>query len=410
MDAIDLAILAGVGLLYAVFSGWLDRTVLTPAIVFLTAGIVLGNAVLGWFDVAATGPSLRLIAEATLALVLFADASKIDLRRLRREIALPARLLGIGLPLTILVGTAAALVLLPGLAPIEAILLAIAVAPTDAALGAPVVADERVPLRIRQSLNVESGLNDGLCVPLLLIALAFASAEGGGETEPLRLVVEEIGFGVVGGLLAGGLGALALHTALTRRWVARAWESVVPLTIIGLAYGLATILHGSGLIAAFIAGLAFGTIASTREERSTELTETIGGAASAVTFLVFGAAIIPHVLRDVGWGPIAFGVAALTLVRMLPVAIAVLGLHARLPTIAFVAWFGPRGLASIVFAVLILQAGPMPGLEVIIATITVTIILSVYAHGLTALPLTDRYVAWRAAHPPRVETAAVEHV
>ncbi len=188
---------------------------------------------------------------------------------MRREIALPARLLGIGLPLTIVVGTAAALVVLPGLAPIEAILLAIAVAPTDAALGAPVVADERVPLRIRQSLNVESGLNDGLCVPLLLIALAFAAAEGGGETEPLRLVVEEIAFGVIGGLLAGGLGALALHTALTRRWVARTWESVVPLTIIGLAYGLATILHGSGLIAAFIAGLAFGTIASAREERST---------------------------------------------------------------------------------------------------------------------------------------------
>jgi sodium/hydrogen antiporter len=409
MDAIDLAILAGVGLLYAVFSGWLDRTVLTPAIVFLTAGIVLGNAVLGWFDVAATGSVLRLIAEATLALVLFADASKIDLRRLRREIALPARLLGIGLPLTIVIGTAVALVVLPGLAPIEAILLAIAVAPTDAALGAPVVADERVPPRIRQSLNVESGLNDGLSVPLLLIALAFASAEGAGEAEPLRLVIEEIGFGVIGGLVAGGLGALALHAALTRRWVARTWEPVVPLTIIGLAYGLATMLHGSGLIAAFIAGLAFGTIASAREERSAELTETIGGAASAVTFLVFGAVIIPHVLQDVGWGPIVFGVAALTLVRMLPVAIAVIGLHARLPTIAFVGWFGPRGLASIVFAVLILQAGPMPGLDIIIATITVTIALSVYAHGLTALPLTDRYVAWRAANPPRAQAVGMEH-
>ena len=178
--------------------------------------------------------------------------------------------------MTIAAGTAVALVVLPGLTPVEAILLAIAVAPTDAALGAPVVADERVPLRIRQSLNVESGLNDGLCVPLLLIALAFASAEGGGETEPLRLVIEEIGFGVVGGLLAGGLGALALRAALARGWVSRSWESIVPLTLIGLAYGLATILHGSGLIAAFVAGLAFGTIASAREERSAELTETIG--------------------------------------------------------------------------------------------------------------------------------------
>jgi NhaP-type Na+/H+ or K+/H+ antiporter len=183
----------------------------------------------------------------------------------------------------------------------------------------------------------------------------------------------------------------------------------VPLATIGLAYGLATVLHGSGLIATFIAGLTFGAIASAREERSAEVTETIGGAASAVTFLVFGAAVIPVVLQDVGWGSIAFGVAALTLARMLPVAIALLGLRARLPTIAFVGWFGPRGLASIVFAVLILQAEPTPGLDVILATITVTIILSVYAHGISALPLTDRYVAWRTSNPPRPTPAGVEH-
>lgn len=409
MEAADLAILATVGMLYAVVSGRLARTVLTSAIFFLTAGILLGDAVLGWFSVRADGAALRAIAETTLALVLFADSSRIDLRLLRREIAVPARLLGIGLPLTIAASTVAALLLVPGLTLVEAALLAIAVAPTDAALGQTVVSDERVPSRIRQGLNVESGLNDGLCVPLLLIALAFASAEGGGDTEPVRLVVEEIGFGVVGGLVAGVLGAAALKFGRVRGWVAAAWAPLVPVATTGLAYGLASMLHGSGLIAAFTAGLAFGSIASAREQEIAEMVETIGDGFSAVTFLVFGAAIVPLMLDAVGWASFAFVAVALTAARMLPVAIALLGLQVRAPTVGFVGWFGPRGLASIVFAVLILQAEPIPNLEVILATITLTIVVSVYAHGVTALPLTENYVAWLRAHPrPEPATPTLE--
>ena len=299
MEAIDLTILAAAGMAYAVLSARLGRTILTPAIFFLSAGILLGDAVLGWFTVEASGAALRLIAETTLALVLFADASRINLRLLAREIAVPARLLGIGLPLTILAGIGVALLVLPGLSLVEAALLAIAVAPTDAALGQTVVSDERLPSRIRQGLNVESGLNDGLCVPLLLIALAVASAEGGGDTEPVRLVLEEIGFGVVGGLVAGALGAFALRIGRERGWTAAAWAPLVPLAATGMAYGLATVLHGSGLIAAFTGGLAFGAIASAQEEKAAEMIETVGDAFSAATFLVFGAAIVPgHARRD----------------------------------------------------------------------------------------------------------------
>ena len=399
MDATDLAILAALGLVYAVVSGRLGRTIFTSAIVFLTAGIVLGDAFLGWFTIGASGVTLRLIAESTLALVLFTDASRIDLRRLRRELAVPVRLLAIGLPLTIVAGVGAALLTLPGLAVVEAALLAIAVAPTDAALGAAVVSDERVPSRIRQGLNVESGLNDGLCVPLLLIALAFVSAEGGGETAPIQLVVEEIAFGVLGGVVAGSLGAVALRAARERDWVANVWAPVVPLAIVGLAYGLATVLHGSGLIATFVAGLAFGTILSGSDEETRGVAETLGGVMAPFTFLMFGAAVVPITLSGLTWASVIFAVLALTVVRMVPVTLALLGLGARLPTVAFVAWFGPRGLASIVFAVLILQGGPIPHLELILEAITVTIVLSVYAHGVTALPLTDRYVAWATAHP-----------
>ena len=409
MEALDLTILAAVGMLYAVVSARLGRTVLTSAIFFLSAGILLGEAVLGWFVIEADGSALRLIAETTLALVLFADASKINLRLLRREIAIPARLLGIGLPLTIVAGAAAALLVLPGLSVVEAALLAISVAPTDAALGQTVVSDERVPSRIRQGLNVESGLNDGLCVPLLLIALAFASAEGGGETEPVRLVLEEIGFGVAGGLVAGVLGAFALRVGRQRGWVASAWAPLVPLAATGMAYGLATVLHGSGLIAAFTAGLAFGTIASAKEQEAAELIETIGDGFSAATFLVFGAAIVPLMLDVVTWASLLFVVLALTVARMLPVALALLGTKARLPTVAYVGWFGPRGLASIVFAVLILQAEPIPSLGVVLATISLTVVVSVYAHGVTALPLTERFVAWVRANPrPEVSATTLD--
>jgi NhaP-type Na+/H+ or K+/H+ antiporter len=405
MEAIDLTILAALGMLYAVASARLGRTVITPAIFFLSAGILLGDAVLGWFTVEPNGAALRLIAETTLALVLFADASRINLRLLTREIAVPARLLGIGLPLTILAGIGVALLVLPGLSVVEAALLAIAVAPTDAALGQTVVSDERMPSRIRQGLNVESGLNDGLCVPLLLIALAFASAEGGAETEPVRLVLEEIGFGVVGGLVAGVVGAWAVRIGRERGWTAASWAPLVPLAATGMAYGLATVLHGSGLIAAFAAGLAFGTMASAEEERAAKMIETVGDGFSAATFLVFGAAIVPVMLDGMDWGPLLFAVLVLTVVRMVPVALALIGTAARLPTVGFVGWFGPRGLASIVFAVLILQGETIPNLHLILATISLIVVLSVYAHGVTALPLTERYVAWVRANPRSEEPA-----
>jgi NhaP-type Na+/H+ or K+/H+ antiporter len=165
-----------------------------------------------------------------------------------------------------------------------------------------------------------------------------------------------------------------------------------------MAYGLATVLHGSGLIAAFTAGLAFGAMATAQEEKAAEMIETVGDAFSAATFLVFGAAIVPVMLDGMGWSPLLFAVLALTLMRMLPVALALLGTGVRPPTVAFVGWFGPRGLASIVFAVLILQGEPIPNLQLILATISLTVILSVYAHGASALPLTERYVAWVRAN------------
>jgi NhaP-type Na+/H+ or K+/H+ antiporter len=198
--AIALLVLA-----YAAVSRRLLGSVITPAMVFVAGGILASTDVLGWLDPTIGSESVRWVAEATLTVVLFSDASRIDLAALRRQYVLPLRLLAIGLPLTIVAGALAGVVVFGQLAFIEAVLLAIVLAPTDAALGQAVVTDPRIPSRVRQGLNVESGLNDGICVPLLLIAIAIAEAHEGaiGHGAAVHLVLEEIGYGIVGGVLAG---------------------------------------------------------------------------------------------------------------------------------------------------------------------------------------------------------------
>jgi len=385
-------------LVYAVVSRPLSRTVISPAIAFLAGGMLLGDAGLGLLHIGAESGSIRLLAEGALALVLFTDASRVDFGGLRHELAIPARLLGIGLPLTVVAALGLATGLLPGLTLIEAAIIAIAVAPTDAALGQAVVMDERVPRALRQGLNVESGLNDGLCVPLLVIALAVAGTEAGEVADPLRLVAEEIGFGAFGGIVAGAGAAILLRLAVRRDSVSALWRPVVPVATTGLAYGGATMLGGSGLIAAFVAGLTFGTLYGHAAEEAEEVEEVVGTALSALTFAVFGAVVVPLALDSIGAGSIIFALAALTIGRMLPVAIALAGSGAGLPTVLFAGWFGPRGLASIVFAVIILQADIGGGVKLVLDTIIVTVFLSVLMHGVTALPLTSRYVSWATGH------------
>ena len=334
---------------------------------------------------------------------------RINVRELRRELDVPARLLGIGLPLTIAAGTLVALGLLPALTVAEALVLAIVLAPTDAALGQAVVTDQRLPSRIRQGLNVESGLNDGLCVPLLFVALAIGETQDGSlsVSESVRLVVEEIGWGVVGGIAAGVLAALVVRHAVRRKLVDPAWLQVIPVAAALLAYGIAVGLGGSGFIAAFVGGMVFGQMHRRDGGEVTYLVEEVGLALGAFTFLIFGAALLGPALDSITGPMVAVAVLSLTVVRMLPVALALIGTHARPPTVAFLGWFGPRGLASIVFAALIVEEAELPHTNTLLATIFVTIGISVLAHGISAQPLTDRYSSWFEAHP-RVAMERVE--
>jgi NhaP-type Na+/H+ or K+/H+ antiporter len=370
------------------------------AIFFTTAGLLAGP-VLGLLDFHVESEAVKRLVETTLTLVLFADAARISVRALRHEYAVPLRLLGIGLPLTILAGALAGVLVVPGLTFAEALVLAVVLACTDAALGQPVVSDERIPSRIRQGLNVESGLNDGLCVPLFFMAIALAEADSGTVSDhtAVQLVLEEIGYGLIGGVIAGVLGALALRLAARRGMIDPRWTQILTAAAALLAAGVATGLGGSIFIAAFTGGFLFGALRHDSGGEVTYLVDEGGEFFNAVTFIVFGAVILGPNLDAITWQLIAYALLSLTVVRMVPVAIALLGTGARGPTVGFLGWFGPRGLASIVFAIILLDDADLPELRTLLLAITFTIAISVYAHGVTAGPLTERYVRWWTSHP-----------
>jgi NhaP-type Na+/H+ or K+/H+ antiporter len=403
----SLAVVAAALLSVAAISKRLAGTPVTPAMLFVAIGLLVGPALLGGIDVSGTSSTVRALAEATLALVLFADASRIDLDELRRAAGVPLRLLGVGLPLTIGLGVIAAAVVLDELSLAEALILAVVLAPTDAALGQAVVIHPRVPPRIRQGLNVESGLNDGICVPLLFAAVAVADVESeiAGGRSAATLLLEEIGFGVLSGIAAGALVAVIVVQAGRRDLIAGPWKQVIPAAGAALAYGAAAALDGSGFIAAFVAGIVFRLALGRDPEELNRLTEEVGDVLNGVTFVLFGAVLLGPALDELSWRVVLYGVLSLTLVRLLPVAIAMLGSGARRPTVAFLGWFGPRGLASIVFAVIVIEESQLPGENLLVLTIYFAVGLSVLAHGATAAPLADRYARWYERHPREVAPA-----
>jgi NhaP-type Na+/H+ or K+/H+ antiporter len=411
----ELATVGAILLGYAAVSGRLQRTPISAAMVFVTAGYLVGNHGAGLISGGSARESERILAESTLTLLLFADAARIDMRALRVEYALPVRLLGVGLPLTIVAGSLVAAVMFGGLTLPEAAVIGVLLAPTDAALGQAVVTDARLPSRIRQGLNVESGLNDGICVPLLFLALGFAEADSNtaSASGAARLIGEAIGYGCLGGVIAGVVGALLLTQGRRHRLTAESAVPVIPVAAAAVAYGIAAPIGGSGFIAAFVGGLIYGAIVSDEHGTDSLLAEEIGTILDGATFILFGAAILGPALEVLDWKIALYAVLSLTVIRMAPVWLAMAGMRARPPTIAYVGWFGPRGLASIVFALIVIEGSSLPGTPTILAVTFVTVALSVFAHGLTAPVLTNRYAGWFGGHPdertPAMESVDVPH-
>jgi NhaP-type Na+/H+ or K+/H+ antiporter len=409
----EFALLALLVAGYALVAARLERLSIGPSLVFLVIGIVLSDDVFGWISLQPSAEGVKLLTEVTLTLLLFADASTIRAGALRQDAATVARLLVVGLLLTILLGTVGALLLFPGLSLGMAMLISASLAPTDAALGQPVVTNSSVPARVRRVLSVESGLNDGIATPFVFMALALATTEATEGGGGLAGALTEVAIGIAAGVAIGLIGGFLLALADRRRWTSPVSRKLLVLALAMGCYLVAVSAGGNGFIAAFVGGLAFGAGTRQRAEDAVHFTEAQGSLLAIGVWCAFGLAVAGRVLTSL-WDPaaIAYAVLSLTVIRMVPVAIALLGEHYRPLTVLFIGWFGPRGLASIVFLVIGLSGleevgvdpGPLP------AAIVWAVLLSVVLHGLTAGPFAARYGrAMAALEPgaPELEEATV---
>ncbi len=386
--------------LFALVSRRAEAGMVTAPMVFTAFGFLMGGAVLGLFKPSLQSEGIQALAEITLVVALFTDAARIDLRRLGREHDLPLRLLAIGLPLTVIAGTGLAMLLFPALGLWSAALIAVMLAPTDAALGQAVVSDRRVPQRVRQALNVESGLNDGLAFPALLFVASLAGAGavadlgvGGvdtGAADWAVFITEQLIFGPLVGIGVGLGGAMLVERANARNWMNEIFLRISTLSLAILAFTGAELLGGNGFIAAFAGGLAVGTRSRQVLDGVEDFGETEGQLLTLLVFLLFGAVLLPD-LDALGWRHLLYAVLSLTVVRAVPVALSLTGARLAPSTVLFLGWFGPRGLASIIYLLLVLESGAVPGADEIRRVVFLTVVLSVVLHGATAAPLAGRY-------------------
>ena len=323
-----LAILAVFAFLYSTVAGRLERTPISGPMVFTFVGILIGPLVLGWLEGNVTGEELRILADLTLALVLFIDASNANLRELKRSSHIPKRMLLIGLPSVILLGLGIALLLFEQLSFFEAAILATTLAATDAALGKAVVTNKSVPADVREGLNVESGLNDGLCVPILFVFIALALETDAGESSTalaLRLVAEELGIGLIVGLGMTWVGGLIVMFCDRRKWITETWGQLLVITLAIGCFAVAQSLHGSGYIAAFTGGLLFGFLAKEETHELVLAAEGVGEIFAMITWVVFGTAVIGQVLGEFDWNVVLYAVLSLTVIRMVPMFLSLTG-------------------------------------------------------------------------------------
>ena len=391
----NLAIIAAFVFVYSSLGAGLERTPFSGALVFSAFGLAFGPLGLGLITLDVGAEGLRTLAEMTLALVLFIDAANANLGVLKEKIRLPRRLLLVGLPLTILLGYLVGVLVFDGLGVFEIALIATMLAPTDAALGKAVVTNESVPTDVRESLNVESGLNDGICVPVLFVFLALATgsaAEDSTTMLALKLVAEEIGIGLAVGLALTWFGSRLLEFCAARGWVSETWRQLPVVALAVVCFAVAQSVGGSGFIACFAGGMLFGWIAKENRHKLLMAAEGTGDTLALITWVIFGAAVIGQSSGVFSWDAVIYALLSVTVIRMLPVFLVLAGTGLRVDEKLFMGWFGPRGLASIVFGVIVLNES-LPGGTTITMTAVFTILFSVIGHGLSANPLSSALAA-----------------
>jgi len=384
-----LAILSAFVFFYSVAAGRLEKGPLSGAIVAIGFGLACGPLGLGIFTPHVDGELLRTLAELTLALVLFTDAANTNLSVLKISLQLPKRLLLIGLPLTILIGFGIGIWVFPGMSLFEVAVLATMLAPTDAALGKAVVTNPAVPSDLREGLNVESGLNDGICVPILFVFLALASRatmKGSGFQLALVLVAQQIGIGAAVGLGVSAFGGWILKRCAQCNWITETWRQLPVVALAFVCFAAAQVLGGSGFIASFTGGLFFGALAKEHKHDLLRAAEGAGDTLSLVTWAAFGAAVVGQIIGKFNWPILMYSILSLTVVRMLPVYLSLAGSSLKPGSKLFLGWFGPRGLATIVFTVIVMNHH-LPSGNDLALTAVCSVVLSILAHGFSANPL-----------------------
>ena len=384
----ELAILALFIFVYSMVAGRIERSAISGPMVFVVAGFLMGPFGIGWLKGDATSDDLRTLADLTLALILFIDAANADMSILKHQFRIPSRMLLLGLPGVIALGFGLAVLMFDGLSLYEAAILATMLAATDAALGKAVITNKAVPAQIREGLNIESGLNDGICVPIVLffIALAVGGAHGESEASALALVAQELGIGLAVGLSLAFVGALLMRWCMKQGWVTEIWMQV---TVVGLAvasFAAAQSLHGSGYIAAFTGGLLFGFMAKDATHKLVLAAEGTGETLALVTWMLFGAMVIGPAFAQFSWQVVVYALLSLTVIRVVPIFLSLVGIGESVSSRLFLGWFGPRGLASIVFAIIVINAD-VPNGEFLALVVICTVLFSLVAHGITAHPL-----------------------
>ena len=384
----NVLIFASFILLYSLMAKRLEKTILSGPFLTVIAGVIMGPLLLNMINLKVGIEGYRIIAELALALVLFTDASNTDIRGLMRNVSIPVRLLLIGLPLTILLGMFGGFILFKGFSWIELGILATLLAPTDAALGKAVVTNQKVPTRIRESLNVESGLNDGICVPVLFFLIAlftFQTEEGIKFPSGLILFAEEIGIGLIAGLTTTFIVDRLVHYAENHEGISKSWKTIVIIALAFSCFASAQLAGGSGFIACFSGGLLYSVINRKYKHDLLEEAEGAGDTLSMLTWIIFGSVVVASSLKFFSWEVIIYALLSLTFIRMVPVVISLVNSGISGKEKLFIGWFGPRGLASIVFAIIVFDVD-LPHKETIILTAVCTILLSIILHGFTANP------------------------
>jgi len=390
-------------LVYGLFSRLAARSVVTPPMAFMLVGLLCGPLGLGVISFEVDHEGIALLATVALAIIVCSDASQVDRREVRKIEALPIRLLLIGLPLTMLLGAGIAALTFQGFEFAALALLAVVLSPTDAALGQAVITSEAVPLPVREALNVESGLNDGIALPPIFALMFFLGADlgGAGAHGWLAFAALQLLLGPVAGALVGIGGGRLIDLAAERRWLDVSLGRMTLPAIAMLAYAFAEAIGGNGFIAAFVSGFTLGVKNRSVREQMMDFGETEGSLLSLLVFLLLGLVMVPWAVPHWNVATTVYAVLSLTIVRMLPVAISFLGLGLDWRTTLFAGWFGPRGIASILYLLLLVQYLGISGYEILVATGIQAIVLSVLLHGLTAAPLARIYGRWAEAHTSR---------